>query len=64
MSVNCTNHVAIEKNLFQWPKMPDIFTYKEQEVICGILVSIPINSCGDYTLEKDSLEHVKKYMML
>ena len=64
MSVNCLNHIAIEKNLFRRPKMPDIFTYKEQEVICGILVSIPVNSCGDYTLEKDSLEHVKKYMML
>ena len=64
VSVNCMNHVAIKKNLFRWPKMPDIFTYKEQEVICGILPSIPINSCGDYTLEKDSLVHVKKYMML
>ena len=28
------------------------------------LPPIPINCCGAYTLEKDSLEHVKKYMML
>ena len=34
------------------------------EVICGILPPIPINSCEDYTLEKDSFEHIKKYMML
>ena len=57
-------HVAIEKNQFRWPKIPDIFTYKMQEVICGILSPIPINYRGYYTLEKDSLEHVKKYMML
>ena len=57
-------HVAIKKNQFRWPKIPDIFTYKEQEVICGILPPIQINSRGDYKLEKDSLEHVKKYMML
>ena len=31
--------------------------------MCGILPPIPINFCRDYTLEKDSLEHVKKYMM-
>ena len=57
-------HVAIEKNQLRWPKVPDIFTYKEHKVICGILLPIPINSRGDYTLEKDSLEHVRKYMML
>ena len=57
-------HVAIEKNQFRWPKTPDIFSYDVQEVICGILPPIPINSRGDYTLEKDSLEHFKKYMML
>ena len=57
-------HVAIKKNQFRWPKIPDIFTYKEQEVICGILPPIPINSRGDYKLENDSLGHVKKYMML
>ena len=57
-------HVAIKKNQFRWPKIPDIFTYKEQEVICGILPPIPVNSHGDNTLEKDSCEHVKKYMML
>ena len=45
-------------------KIPDIFTYKEQEVICGILPPIPVNSHRDYTLEKDSFEHVKKYMRL
>ena len=27
------------------------------------LPPILINSCGDYTLEKDSLEDIKKYMM-
>ena len=57
-------HVAIEKNQFRWPKIPDIFTYKEQEVIYGILPPIPINYRGDYKSEKDLLEHVKKYMML
>ena len=57
-------NVAIEENQFRWPKIPDIFTYKEQEVICGILPPIPVNSHRDYTLEKDSFEHVKKYMRL
>ena len=46
-------HVAIEKNQFRWPKIPDIFTYKEQEVICGILPPIPINSHGDYKLYRE-----------
>ena len=48
---------------FRWSKITDIFVYKEQKVICGILPQIPINSCMNY-LKNDSLEHVKKYMML
>ena len=42
-------YVVIEKIQFRWPKIPDIFTYKEQGVICGILPPIPINSRVDYT---------------
>ena len=64
VSISCMKHVTIKKKQFWWPKIPDIFLYKEQEVICGILPPIPINSCEDYTFEKDSFEHVKKYMML
>ena len=62
--VSFMKHVTIEKNQFQWPKIPDIIIYKKQELICGILPPIPINSCGDYTLEKDLLEDVEKDMML
>lgn len=39
------------------------YQIQEKEAICGILPPIIINSCEDYTLEKDSLEDIKKYMM-
>ena len=63
MSVSCMKHVTIEINQLWWPKTPDIIKYREQKAICGILPPIIINSCEDYTLEKDSLEDIKKYMM-
>ena len=53
-----------EKPIVMISKILDIITYKELEVVCGILPPIPVNSCGYYRLEKDSLEDVKKYMML
>ena len=57
-------HIAIKKNQFQWPKIAYIILSKKQKVICGILPQIPVTSCGDYTLEKNSREDIKKYIPL
>ena len=57
-------HVPIEKNQFQWSKIAYIILSKKQKVISGILPPIPVTSCGDYKLEKDSLEDIKKYITL